>query len=181
MVRPVSMMRPWFVTAFNHFLSGGREPVNSTASGKANSRNPSTAVGAIAPAEDPRLPMPGTQLVRRYGVRRVHLDGGVAIRQEPDEGRRDHFDGPRRHRHRAPALRRPASNEDLDAGLGSQLSRRARTGSRRSQAIDMAVSSAIETERPSAASSGPRRRTAWRIRQVPKLFPYGRRYGRNLR
>ena len=31
----------------------------------------------------------------------------------------------------------------------------------------MAVSSAIKTERPSAASSGPRRRTAWRMRQVP--------------
>ncbi len=36
---------------------------------------------------------------------------------------------------RAPALRRPASNEDLDAGLGSQLSQRARTGALRSQAI----------------------------------------------
>jgi hypothetical protein len=24
-------------------------------------------------------------------------------------------------------------------------------------------------------------RTAWRMRQVPKLFPYGRRYGRDLR
>ena len=35
----------------------------------------------------------------------------------------------------------------------------------------MAVSSAIKTERPSAASSGPRRRTAWRMKQAPKLFP----------
>ena len=35
----------------------------------------------------------------------------------------------------APALRRPTSNEDLDAGLGSQLSQRARTGVVRSQAI----------------------------------------------
>jgi uncharacterized protein len=49
------------------------------------------------------------------------------------------------------------------------------------RSIDMAISSAIKTERPSAASSEPRRRTAWRLRQVPKLFPYGRRYGRDLR
>jgi hypothetical protein len=49
------------------------------------------------------------------------------------------------------------------------------------RSIDLAVSSAIKTERPSAASSGLRRRTAWRMRQVPKLFLYGRRYGRDLR
>src|SRR5437879_10740459 len=40
----------------------------------------------------------------------------------------------------------------------------------------MAVFSAIKTERPSAASSRPRRRTAWRMRQAPNLLPYGRRY-----
>jgi hypothetical protein len=45
----------------------------------------------------------------------------------------------------------------------------------------MAVSSVIKTERPSAAGSEPRRGTAWRMRQAPKLFPYGRRYGRDLR
>jgi hypothetical protein len=32
-----------------------------------------------------------------------------------------------------------------------------------------------------AASSGPRRRIAWCMMQVLKLFPYGRRYGRDLR
>jgi len=42
---------------------------------------------------------------------------------------------------------------------------------------ETAVSSAIKTERPSPASSGPRRRTAWGMRQVPRPFPYGRRYG----
>ena len=43
------------------------------------------------------------------------------------------------------------------------------------------VGGASAIPRPSAASSGPRRRTAWRMRQVPRLFPYGRRYGRDLR
>src|SRR5208283_3226559 len=36
-------------------------------------------------------------------------------------------------------------------------------------------------EPPEAASCAFQYRTAWRMRQVPKLFPYGRRYGRDLR
>src|ERR1700738_3526129 len=36
-------------------------------------------------------------------------------------------------------------------------------------------------EPPEAARWGFQSRTAWRIRQVPKLSPYGRRYGRDQR
>jgi hypothetical protein len=45
----------------------------------------------------------------------------------------------------------------------------------------MAVSSAIKTGRPFGGQLGASMQNCWRMRQVPKLFPYERRYDRDLR